>query len=340
MSLVLASTILAALLLTFVARSVLAQDDQQCRDYLSDMPFLPGSSCEDIYNKNQRSRTQPGYYWILDGPSRVYCGMSYSGPTCIDIYITHSVTRDKAGYYLIANNWAYCDMVAIADAFSRGELITSCVGMGGLWRRIASFNIAAGDNCPSPWIKSSYSGISFCRSPSDDAGCHSVIYSSSGRHYFKVCGWASGYQRGSPDGFRVWHPAYFDYFEGLSITHGNPRQHIWTYAVGITDSGSDHLSQCPCAAESGESPSAFVGSDYYCESGAGSSWSDVNYMSDVLWDGAGCSSGNNCCSNSNLPWFYRELSQSTQDDIEVRMCMDERFDNEAVLITSLTLYIQ
>ena len=53
MSLVLTSTILAALLLTFVARSVLAQDDQQCRDYLSDMPFLPGSSCQDIYNKNQ-----------------------------------------------------------------------------------------------------------------------------------------------------------------------------------------------------------------------------------------------------------------------------------------------
>ena len=126
--------------------------------------------------------TRPGYYWILDGPSRVYCGISYSGPTCIYIYITRSITCDKAGYYLLANNWDYCDMVSIDDAFSRGELITSCVGMGSLWRRIASFNIAAGDNCKSPWIKSTHNSINFCRSPSDDAGCYSVMYSSSGIH--------------------------------------------------------------------------------------------------------------------------------------------------------------
>ena len=337
MSFVRVSVVSIALLLTFITRSVVAQRDQQCRNYLSDMPFLPGSSCEDIYNKNQRSRTQPGYYWILDGPTRVYCGMSYSGPTCEDIYLTYGVTRDKPGYYLIGNIWAYCDMVAIAGAFSRGELITSCVGMGGLWRRIASFNIAAGDSCPLPWVRSSDNGISFCRSPNDNAGCHSVIYSSSGRHFNKVCGWASGYQRGSPDAFQAVTDD-FDYFEGLSITYGNPRQHIWTYAVGVT--GSGNYNNCPCAAYSGRNPSSFVGSNYYCESGASSSWSDVNYLSDVLWDGAGCPAGNNCCSNANLPWFYRELSQSTQEDIKVTMCMDEVFSNEAVLVTSLTLYIQ
>ena len=122
------------------------------------------------------------------------------------------------------------------------------------------------------------------------------MYLSSGGHYNKVYGWASGYQRGSPDGFRRITDD-FDYFDGLSITHGNPRQHIWTYAVGVTGSGTYH-SNCPCADFSGVNSLSFVGSNYYCESGANSSWStNLYYMSDVLWDGAGCSTGNNCCSS-------------------------------------------
>ena len=123
----------------------------------------------------------------------------------------------------------------------------------------------------------------------------------------------------------------------------SPRQHIWTYAVGLTDSGLTlSYLNCPCAAVySGPASPSFVGSHYYCESGAGSTWeASTYYLSDVLWDGAGCSAGNTCCSDPNLPWFYRQLSQTTQDDIEVRSCMDEPFSNEAVLITNLELYVQ
>ena len=61
----------------------------------------------------------------------------------------------------------------------------------------------------------------------------------------------------------------FDYFEGLSLTHGSPRQHVWTYAVGLSDSGS-HPHDCPCVLTGGQNPKSFVGSHYYCESGAGS----------------------------------------------------------------------
>ena len=61
--------------------TVSAQGDQQCSEYLFDTPFIPGSSCEDIYIKNAQTHEKPGYYWILkpDGPSRVYCGMNYTG---------------------------------------------------------------------------------------------------------------------------------------------------------------------------------------------------------------------------------------------------------------------
>ena len=284
---------------------------------------------------------------ITDGPSRVYCGMGYTGLSCEDIYINNVETRDKSGYYRINNTeWVFCNMTAIAIAFSRGDLISSCVGVGGVWNRIASFNITAGDDCPSPWVKSSYNGVSFCIG-STAAGCYSVIYSTNGMSYQRVCGRASGYQKGSPSAFFTVNGTTIDsiYVEGLSITHGSdPRQHIWTYAVGLTDSGSGAFSMhnCPCAVHAGPTPPSFVGSHYYCESGAGSTADFVtHHLSDVLWDGASCSTGNNtCCSDPNLPWFYHQLNQTTQDDIEVRSCMDQPFGDEAVLITNLELYIQ
>ena len=58
--------------------------DGQCADeYQFKSPFLPGESCEAIYNKNTETRDKPGYYWIL---SRDYCGMTYTGSSCEDIY--------------------------------------------------------------------------------------------------------------------------------------------------------------------------------------------------------------------------------------------------------------
>ena len=70
-------------------RLVVAQDDQQCSEYQFDNPFFPGNSCEDIYNKNPQTHHISGYYWITDGPSRVYCGMGYSGLSCEDVYINN-----------------------------------------------------------------------------------------------------------------------------------------------------------------------------------------------------------------------------------------------------------
>ena len=60
--------------------------DDQCTLYQFKSPFYPGSSCEDIYNKNPESQDKSGYYWILDGPRNVYCGISYTGLSCEDIY--------------------------------------------------------------------------------------------------------------------------------------------------------------------------------------------------------------------------------------------------------------
>jgi len=44
----------------------------------------------------------------------------------------------------------------------------------------------------------------------------------------------------------------------------------------------------------------------------------INF-NNTLWDGAGCI--DNCCDNAKQPWFYPQLGQTTQDDIETRICI-------------------
>ena len=327
-------------LVVCINRIVVADD--QCVSYEFESPFFPGISCEDIYNKNPQARNASGYYWILDGPTNIYCGMNYTGLSCEDIYNNNHETGNKNGYYPINDQWTFCNMTAIVA----GYFTFSCAGVEGGWRRIASIDISAGDRCPTGWSKSSHSGVSFCRSPSNNTGCYSTIFSANKIRYTRVCGRARGYQQSSTDGFVRYNNADPNningpYVDGLSITHGTPRQHIWTYVVGLTDHDSDVNENCPCAQTPGRNSPSFVGSNYYCESGAGSSFNHgTYYLSDPLWDGSGCSSGNTCCSNTNLPWFQYQLSEMTQDDIEVRICRDEVFSNEGVLIDILELYIQ
>ena len=311
--------------------------DDQCTHYQFRAPFYPGRSCKDIYIMNPESREVPGYYWIIDSPTNVYCGMNYTGVSCEDIYNNNPETASKNGYYPINNTkWTLCNMTAITakDHF--------CAGVEGQWRRIANIKTDVGDNCPTGWIKSSHNRTSFCRVPSDNGGCYSTFLSTNGVSYQHVCGRARGYQKGSPDAFSQNTLSIDTYYvDGLSITHGNPRQHIWTYAVEPTENGS-FTGNCPCAVNPGRSPPLFVGNKYYCESGVeGSLSSDAYYLSDPLWDGAGCSANNTCCSNTDQPWFHHQLNNMTQDDIEVRICTSNSFSsNEGILVDILELYIQ
>ena len=240
-----------AVLMVCINRIVIAED--QCIDYEFKSPFFPGISCEDIYNKNPQTHDKSGYYWITDGLRNVYCGMNYTGLSCEDIYNNNPETGNKNGYYPINNNkWTFCNMTAIVVGYDT----FTCAGVEGQWKRIASINISAGDECPTGWSKSSHSGVSFCRSSSNNAGCYSTTFSSNETSYQQVCGRARGYQKGTPDAFsRNGGNIDTSYVDGLSITHGTPRQHIWTYAVGHDrDSFFGRYRNCPCDAIKGQSP--------------------------------------------------------------------------------------
>ena len=60
--------------------------------------------------------------------------------------------------------------------------------------------------------------------------------------------------------------------EGLIITHGSPRNHIWSFAAGLTKD-SNHIENCPCASPyPGRPAPSAVGEDYFCESANTGCW--------------------------------------------------------------------
>ena len=354
---------LAATFLSVILAKELVAATDQCTKYQFKSPFFPGKSCEDIYNKNPESHNWSGYYWITDGPHRVYCGMTYTGSSCSNIYNDYPEVRNKSGYYCInESQWVYCGMIyngsSCKNIYNNYPEVRNksgyyringtqwvyctenCAGVGGGWQRIVDIDVSAGDDCPSGWTKANNSGYSFCTKSFDGRGCSAATFTTNGITYQKVCGKARGYQKGHPnlgDAFNTQTINSY-YVNGLSITYGNPCQHIWTYANGDDDRNSS-TGGCPCDGSGGTTPS-FVSSNYYCESGRGSiDDHEAYYFDDPLWDGSGCIYSN-CCSVPNQPWFYRQLNESTSADIEARLCDKRSFVNGFTIIDQLELYIQ
>ena len=131
----------------------------------------------------------------------------------------------------------------------------------------------------------------------------------------------------------------------MSLTHGSPRQHIWTFASGATDSNPTASWVCPCDASiniSSYSSINFVGGDYFCETGIHETWMShyIFHPNDPLWDGEGCSSSSSCCSLHDPPYFVKQLSTPTTDDIEARICLEDRLPDEDIAIELVELYVQ
>ena len=130
------------------------------------------------------------------------------------------------------------------------------------------------------------------------------------------------------------------YVDGVSLTHGNPRKHIWSLICG-TD--SDDSTKCPCASHGTQQAPSFVGSDYYCESGFTGSSPVIGkfYSTDRVWDGKDCGSSETaCCQRPLIPWFYKSIGYYTNNYIEMRICCDEGTNDEDVAIEQYELYVK
>ena len=226
----------------------------------------------------------------------------------------------------------------------------------GLWKRIANLNMSdSSNNCPANWTfyTLSSNNVRSCgRSEAERSGesCTSIYFSSGNYEYNRVCGRATGYQIHSTDTFgpsqgclNFPHTTINNaYVDGLSLTHGRARTHIWTFAAGHGEARNSHYA-CYCGDSSthGQQPPMFVGRNFFCESAVNTNSSSTNifYAQDPLWDGQNCPHSN-CCSFNNPPWFSVQLPTSTTDDIEARICLDENSQNEDLTIALLEIYVQ
>ena len=85
----------------------------------------------------------------------------------------------------------------------------------------------------------------------------------------------------------------------------------------------------------------YVRDHYYCEAGSTAiGTNNIFYGSNPLWDGLGCPAGDDCCSTLGAPWFYRHFTEPEKGAVEVRICRDEAYSNEATLLEQVQLYIQ
>ena len=214
----------------------------------------------------------------------------------------------------------------------------------GIWYRIAYLNMTdPSQKCPSAWREYNTQFWACGRPFSSVASRPSQIFPIC-RLYSKVCGRVLGIQVASPDAFSDESGSSINegYIDGVSITHGHPRHHIWSYVGSVSENPRLPKTAYPCDSSYGTQPQDFVGSNYYCESGnPGQDWRNLVFPNDKLWDGEQCSHEGTCCTDTNTPpWFSVNLSSPTSDDIEVRIMGSESTDNEDTPIELLEIYVQ
>ena len=226
--------------------------------------------------------------------------------------------------------------------------MTDCNGKPG-WRRVAFIDMTdTSFNCPTGLNLTSYSKRTCGRSHTNVGGCSSTAFNVGGLPYSRVCGRIRGYQVGITNGF-LWSAQGINsnYVDGVSLTHGSAgsQQHIWTFAAGLSEVSTIWPSSgCPCDTALPSVVPEFVGNDYFCESGLHSEWDSSYYGAlfpdDVLWDGQNCTSTSTCCQFNNPPWFTKNLTNATTDDIELRICVEYVSQHADVSLELIELYVQ
>ena len=266
-------------------------------------PSLPATSCKEILQLAPQSPS--GLYWIRG--------------------------TDNAAKHM------YCDMER------------SCKGVAGGWMRVASIDMTdTSSTCPSG-LQTLTSPRRLCAKTIDGPGCSSAVLPVQGVQYSRVCGKVIGYQDKTPNAFDPYihyGQTTIDsrYVDGISLTHGtSPRKHIWTFAAALHEYDAYPHDVCPCTNTRNSPPPAapdFVGHDYFCDTGSENHYQNIFYGDDPLWDGAGCGQFNTCCSWNSPPWFLKNISPPTSDDIEMRLCADSGRSNEDINFELLEIYVQ
>lgn len=231
------------------------------------------------------------------------------------------------------------------------ESFTHPCGGGGWWP-VANFDFTdASVLCPAGWEE-----VTFTEGPTTVRGCGRIntgqmtidtaTFPPTGNlpSYNRVCGRINAFASGGPDAF-INDPRTIEevYVDGVSLTHGSgtERTHIWTFVAAAIDDPSMANSQFACPCDGGQGPPAFVGSDYFCEAGAG----DVTpipsgpQLNDLLWDGLMCTT-ESCCTFNTPPYFTTYLDDPTTDPIDARILFEDSRVQDNIAITKMELFVQ
>ena len=258
--------------------------------------------------------------------------------------IKERVPSSPSGVYLLAKTSG----VAMYTTYCNMD--TLC-GSGGGWTRLAYLDMSdAMEDCPPGFRMYQSGGVRACgRPPTNSGGCVSVLFPSNGISYSQVCGRVVGYQYHSHGAFDISigsnHSNLNSYYvDGVSITRGSPRQHVWTLMAAYYYAHTINPFNCPCNTGSTVQVQSFIGEHYFCESGFPDQPHQASlYISGPLWDGQDCSSRETaCCSVPGLPWFHRDYgSTTTTDYLELRVCADQgTIDGEDVPVSFYEIYVK
>lgn len=253
-------------------------------------------------------------------------------------------------FYLL-NSSATSDYYQIIDSTGNNMVQIYCDmnaerwGGSGGWFRIAYLDMTdPSQSCPTA-LGSITTPIRACGRRLG-SGCDSVVYTSHGISYSQICGRLVGYQYGSTEAFWFYNHRSSVTIDspfvdgGVTITRGNPRTHVWSFASGHSQTQtSTHDCRCNSGNEAVLVP-PWVGEDYFCDSGNPNLSPHGFYLDDPLWDGAGCGSTTSCCEFNNPPWFCKKLAEPTTDNIEIRLCGDEGPGNENTPLQIIEIYVQ
>ena len=245
----------------------------------------------------------------------------------------------------------YCDMTrqCCNDASSGG------------WARVAYLDMTnPAHQCPTGWDQLSTPRGCIKRGIT---GCSSAMFQAQGILYSRICGRVIGYQYCNPDAFLNYNldptSVTIDdiYLDGVSITRGSPRQHVWSFAVGTSETETTPFAIiCSCTNSQNLNRNSFlvptfVGDDYFCETAqtasnrlpcpTGNLRNDAPsgvYVDDPLWDGQNCGINSSCCQLNGPPWFCKELDETTNDAFEVRICDDATIED--VMVIRVEIYVR
>ena len=268
-------------------------------------------------------------------------GYTPSHPATFCKEILQLAPQSPSGLYWIrgtdnAAKHMYCDMER------------SCKGVAGGWMRVASIDMTdTSSTCPSG-LRTLTSPRRLCAKNIHGPGCSSAVLPVQGVQYSRVCGKIIGYQQSSTDAFHRFINGQTtidsNYVDGISLTNGrSPRRHIWTFVAAQHEDNSLSNNVCPCTNTRNSPPPAvpdFIGHDYFCDTGSDNFIQNIFYGADPLWDGAGCGHFSTCCSWNSPPWFLKNISPPTSDDIEMRLCADQARIDEDINFESLEIYVQ